>query len=40
MLVCDVHALNDVLFILFDCHRAAVPRSLAEVPHMTAVETS
>ena len=40
MLVCDVHALIGVLFILSNCHYVAVPRTLAEVPHMTASETS
>ena len=40
MLVCDVHALNDVLFIFSNYHCVAVPRSLAEVLHMTASETS
>ena len=36
MIVCDVHALNDVFFIFSDCRGAAVSRSLVEVPHMRA----
>jgi hypothetical protein len=40
MLVCDVHALNGVLFIFSDYHCVAVPHSLVEVPHMIASETS
>ena len=39
MLVCDVHALNGVMFISLTAICAAVPRALAEVPHMTALET-
>ena len=40
MLVSDVHALNDVLFIFSNCHYVALLRSLVEVLHMTALETS
>jgi len=40
MLVCEIHALNDGLFIFSDCHCAVVLRALTEVPHMKTLETS